>query len=118
MRNHRWILLVVATLVVFLAISAGCSRQDSADGNGRDSAQQGSEGYMDVMTRSHRNARKMANITPLQQEIKQFQALKGRYPRSLQELEKWRGSELPEPPRDMTYSYNPETGQIQAVPKE
>ncbi len=113
-RNHHSTVLIIAVVGFGLVFAAGCTRDESGQADGQDSG----TGYMDVMSKSHEKARKMANVTPLQQEIKQYHALKGQYPASLDELEEWRGTELPQPPRGMTYSYDPKAGQIKAVPEE
>lgn len=108
---------IVGALALFLATAAGCS-EPTGNGPGEDKQQSGGRrGYLDIATDAHREARKMAKVEPLQREIKQFRAIKGRYPRSLEELAEWRGMEV-EPPRDMTYNYDPQTGQIEAVPEK
>jgi len=52
----------------------------------------------------------LANI---QNAIKQFQAVEGRYPKALNELvTEGYYSRPPRPPRGMRYVYNPKTGQV------
>ena len=49
-------------------------------------------------------------------EVQEFNALEGRYPYSLKELEQWRGAPLPEAPKGYTYKYDPATGKVDVVP--
>jgi len=53
----------------------------------------------------------------IQNEIKQFYALEGRYPESLEELVEWRGEPLPQTPRGYVYSYDAATGELLVVPE-
>lgn len=73
---------------------------------------EGTGGYFGAVNKARRSATETAALTKLKQEIRRFKALKGRNPRSLDELEKWRGSSLPEPPKGRSYSYDPETGEL------
>jgi hypothetical protein len=49
-------------------------------------------------------------------EVQEFNALEGRFPYSLKELEEWRGADLPEAPKGYTYKYDSTTGEVSVVP--
>jgi len=63
-----------------------------------------------------RHIKSKARMAQTQNEIKQFQAMQGRYPLSLKELEQWRGAQLQEPPGGYTYKYDSNTGELDVVP--
>ena len=65
-----------------------------------------------------RYARKTVDVASVQNEIKQFYALQGRYPKSLDELAQWRGEPLPETPKGYVYVYDPASGKVDVVPAE
>ncbi len=65
-----------------------------------------------------RYARKTLDTAYIQNEVRQFNALKGRLPRSLDELVEWRGQPLPETPKGYVYSYDPATGKLEVVREE
>ena len=65
-----------------------------------------------------RHIKKTVADAYISNEIKQFHALEGRYPKSLQELEKWRGEPLKPAPGGAEYSYDPKTGELDLVPAE
>ncbi len=46
----------------------------------------------------------------VEHEIKEFHALKGRWPKSLDELGEWAGEAVQKAPSGMKYDYNPEDG--------
>lgn len=60
-------------------------------------------------------ARNTALKAYLENELKQFRALKGRFPKDLKELEEWRGEPLQEPGRGNAYKYDPTAGTIDVV---
>jgi len=64
-----------------------------------------------------RAAKRKINAAYIQSEIKQWWAMKGRYPKSLAEFEDWRGSELPECPTGYQYDYDASTGKLEVVRK-
>lgn len=64
-----------------------------------------------------RAAKRKVNLSYLQNEIKQWWAMKGRYPKSLDELEEWRGTELPECPTGYEYDYDASEGKLEVVRK-
>jgi len=68
-----------------------------------------------VTVKAPRHARKTINLAQIRHEIEQFRAEKARYPRSLDELEQWRGVGLPELPRGLSYSYDAESGELAVV---
>tara|TARA_A100001037_G_C15018973_1_gene575414 strand:- start:352 stop:726 length:375 start_codon:yes stop_codon:yes gene_type:complete len=69
--------------------------------------------YVGAVGKAKRTSEKKANLANIQNAIKQFQAVEGRYPKTLPELVK-EGyySKIPAPPRGMRYVYNPKTGQV------
>jgi hypothetical protein len=74
--------------------------------------------YPGTLIRAKRHAEETAALAEARKDIKAFWALKERYPASLQELREWRGAELPELPKGLAYSYNPETGELEVVMEE
>jgi hypothetical protein len=71
--------------------------------------------YLDTTVGAIPRAQKKIDVAFTQHEIEQFRALEGRYPRSLDELEKWRDEPLPEVPKGHTYRYDPATGKVEVV---
>lgn len=65
-----------------------------------------------------RYAKKTIDISYVGREIKEFQALKGRYPKSLEELGEWLGEPVQPAPGGYKYSYDPKTGKLDVVPAE
>jgi len=65
-----------------------------------------------------RHIKKTAAEAYLTNEIKQFHALEGRWPKSLEELEQWRGEPLQAPPGGTKYSYDAKTGELTLVPAD
>jgi hypothetical protein len=79
-------------------------------------SRRGGGGYIDTLrSRGVREGRERPALIKLTNEIKKFEVLEGRYPKSLEELKKWRGGSLPTLPKGREYRYNPETGEIGAV---
>jgi len=72
--------------------------------------------YLYVTTvKAPRHIKETAFLATLNNEIKSFWGLEGRYPESLKELEQWRGAPLPRLPKGLGYDYDPNTGQLKAV---
>jgi 5'-nucleotidase len=65
-----------------------------------------------------RRARATISLAYIQNEINQYNALEGRYPASLAELEKWRGEPLGEAPPGYVYRYDAAEGKLEVVPQE
>ncbi len=65
-----------------------------------------------------RRARATVSEAQIRNEIRQYYALEGRYPASLEELEKWRGEPLGEAPPGYVYRYDPAKGELEVVPQE
>jgi hypothetical protein len=63
-----------------------------------------------------RRAKRDINTATVGHEIQQFNALEGRYPMSLKELEQWRGSPLPACPHGYAYKYDSNTGELSVQP--
>jgi len=96
--------------------------QKQAEGGRRpvgESVLQGPADYLRTVTiTAPRHARKSIDAAYIQNEIKQFYALEGRYPRSLDELVQWRGEPLPETPSGYVYQYDAASGKVEVVPGE
>jgi len=60
-------------------------------------------------------ARETALKAYLENELKQFRALHGRFPKDLKELEQWRGEPLQDPGTGYAYKYDPTAGTINVV---
>ncbi len=111
-------LVVLVVMAAAVAVS-GCSRDNSETAG--DSAESGaserqSPSYLrTVAVDAPRHARKVVGTATLQHEIKQFHAVHGRYPSSLDEFVQDRGTEVPTPPKGYRYDYDPQTGKLQLV---
>ena len=115
---------VLPPLVLSIALLAGCGPGGDTgadDGGETKQAEQpqtdkqeeeGTGGYFGAVNKARRSATETAALSKLRQEIRRFRALKGRNPRSLDELENWRGDSLPELPAGRQYNYNPDTGEL------
>ncbi len=70
-----------------------------------------------VITAPH-YAKNTVSAIYVENEIKQFHALKGRWPKSLDELGEWAGEPVQKAPPGMKYDYDPSTGVVKVVPAE
>ena len=106
----------LTVLALFVIPLAGCGPGTDGGGTADEQAEtqgdEGTGGYFGAVNKARRSAMESAALTKLQQEIRRFKALKGRHPRSLDELKKWRGGSLPEPPTGRQYQYDPDTGEL------
>jgi hypothetical protein len=127
---------VVVAMLCAIAWSSGCSKKEESaqsaagdepaagqaqadDENLGENVLKGPGDYLYVTTvRAPRHAKQTLAIAELTQQIQQFNALKGRYPESLEELAKWRGAELPPVPSGSRYDYDQETGTLKVVPEK
>ena len=75
------------------------------------------EGYVDQLRKTYKKAKDLASIEPARSCVKSFHALKGRYPKDLDELKK-EFKEFPPPPEGMKYKYDPKTGALDLVKTE
>ena len=69
--------------------------------------------YVGALGKAKNVSEKKINLANIQNAINQFNAVEGRYPKSLGELVK-EGyyAKLPAPPKSKRYLYNPKTGQV------
>jgi hypothetical protein len=72
--------------------------------------------YTTVVVTAPRQMKKDLGNALVGKEVQEFNALEGRYPYSLKELEEWRGTELPEAPKGYTYKYDSAKGEVSIVP--
>jgi hypothetical protein len=86
-------------------------QNDEQNGDGGSSG-----GYLGTVNKARRSAIQTAALTKLRKEIKRFRALKGRNPRSLEELKEWRGGTLPKAPAGRRYKYDPDSGELKLAP--
>ncbi|HOL22238.1 MAG TPA: hypothetical protein PLQ41_05235 [bacterium] len=71
------------------------------------------EKYGGVMGTALKRSKAMDDVLYLKNKINTFQAQEGRYPYSLNELvEKKYIDRLPEPPKGMSFRYDPSTGNV------
>tara|TARA_B100000686_G_C16736033_1_gene943632 strand:+ start:1032 stop:1406 length:375 start_codon:yes stop_codon:yes gene_type:complete len=69
--------------------------------------------YVGAVGRAKNVSEKRINLVNIQNAIKQFQIVEGRYPKSLDELvSEGYYAKLPDPPKGKRYLYNSKTGQI------
>lgn len=115
MRRVR--LVVVAVLFVlgsFLACT-GCGDDGDESAGGREAEKKGGNGYMGALARGYRKGREEPNLLGLRNELKQFQAMEGRWPESLKEFTEWRRADLPELREGREFDYDPETGELEII---
>ncbi|KPK65415.1 MAG: hypothetical protein AMK73_03025 [Planctomycetes bacterium SM23_32] len=114
-------LLAAAALAGLAWTWPGCSCEDAEPVKGRqpgDSMLHAPDDYLRTVTVTvPRRIESSADQALIQNEIKQFYALEGRYPESLEELVEWRGEPLPQTPRGYVYSYDAATGELLVVPE-
>ncbi|MGD2174222.1 MAG: hypothetical protein PVJ27_02375 [Candidatus Brocadiaceae bacterium] len=82
---------------------------------GRSLLQAPADYYRTVTIDAPRHARETVGQIRMERELKQFEALKGRYPKSIEEFEQWRGEKLPELPQGQSYSYDASTGELKVM---
>ena len=112
-------------LLAMLALPAGgCGESDKGDKT--DSGQRAKKqkqsddrggGYLDHLMDARRRAKEMSRNLPVRQTVEAFHALKGRFPKNLQELKK-EFPAFPDPPQGMKYNYDSSTGKIEVVPEK
>lgn len=73
--------------------------------------------YLGAVGNAQKQAAKTVDLTSLHQAVQAFQAGEERLPKNLQELvTEGYLPRLPLPPRGMQWAYQPQTGQVRAVP--
>ncbi|MDP7047928.1 MAG: hypothetical protein QF721_00605 [Verrucomicrobiota bacterium] len=100
----------------------GCgSSTDKAKGEKPDKEESSSSGnpltapvdYIGAVGKAKKSSEKRVNLANIQNAIKQFKAVEGRNPKTLNELvTEGYFPRPPRPPRGMKYTYNPKTGQV------
>jgi hypothetical protein len=75
----------------------------------------GTPGYLPAVMGSLQNSKIKLAVAELTRDINQFYAMNGRYPESLEELEKARNKPLPTLLSRLAYDYNPEDGTLIVV---
>ena len=69
--------------------------------------------YIGAVGKAKKSSEKRVNLANIQNAIRQFQAVEGRYPKNLNELvTEGYFPRIPRPPRGMKYIYNSKTGQV------
>ena len=69
--------------------------------------------YVGAVGKAKKSSEKRLNLANIQNAIKMFKAVEGRYPKALNELvTEGYFPRSPRPPRGMRYVYNPKTGQV------
>ncbi len=117
--------------VLILAGTAGCGDKSKSAAVGKDkpaaapAAEKTGSGnpitapvdYLGAVGAAQKQAERVADITPVMQAIRAFQAGEDRMPKNLQELvTEGYLPKLPTPPRGAQLAYNPATGQVKFVP--
>ena len=67
--------------------------------------------YLDITLHAPKKAQKKLNLISIQESLKAFQAINGRWPKSLEELQQ-NGYAIPKPPAGLKYQYDPKTGVV------
>ena len=117
MKRTALTVTVIAGLAALLAVALpGCKVKKQENGSSETQQQETQSeepgGYLGALNKGRKSAKQTAALSKLKNEIGQFKASKGRTPRSLKELEQWRGAELPDLPKGQSYSYDPQTGEL------
>lgn len=74
--------------------------------------------YLGAVNAAHKSAVRTVDITSVSKAIQMFEVSEGRYPNDLNELVTQQYlPRLPALPAGMKYSYDPNTGQVKAVPQ-
>ena len=69
--------------------------------------------YVGAVGKAKKSSEKRLNLANIQNAIKTFKVVEGRYPKALNELvTEGYFPRPPRPPRGMRYVYNPKTGQV------
>ena len=69
--------------------------------------------FRSAVGKAKKSSEKRLNLANIQNAIKMFKAVEGRYPKALNELvTEGYFPRPPRPPRGMRYVYNPKTGQV------
>ena len=74
--------------------------------------------YVGVNVQARDSADRTTSLAGLNQTIRQFQSMEGRFPEDLEELvSEGYLPQLPSPPRGQKFDYDAETGEVTAVPE-
>lgn len=115
-RNSAMLVLCVA--MVLLGCS-GCEKENAAgqESSAKKETQssESSSSYMGELEKGLSKGKEKPHLLTIRHEIKQYHALKGKWPESLDQLAKWRDAPLPELPEGRAFKYNPEDGTIEIV---
>ena len=68
------------------------------------------KGYIGTVARAPRTTQERLAIINLENQLKQYRAVHGEWPESLEELEEW--GEIPSLPQGKAFDYNAETGEV------
>jgi hypothetical protein len=112
MRTLGLILLAATCLGLSLITCTGCGKSGEES---PDAKEKQNEGYMGTLAKSYRKGREEPNLLAVRNELKQFQAIKERWPKNLKEFVEWRGAELPQLPEGRKFDYDPKTGKLKIV---
>ena len=110
-------MLAVALVLV------GCSKQESAAGKKTNESASGNPitapvDYLGAVAKSKHYADKVIDTSSINQAIQLFYAQEDRFPRDLNELvAKHYIGGMPSAPNGMSWAYNPQTGELRAVPR-
>ena len=120
--NTRWIIAIaLTTTLVGCGGSSGNAKKNNEKKKPKEEETVSDDSnpllapvnYVGAVGKAKKVSEKKINLANIQNAIKQFQAVEGRFPKSLSELVK-EGyySKIPAPPRGMRYVYNPKNGQV------
>jgi hypothetical protein len=106
--------------VACLLFSAGCEKKDkvpkAAQNPPGNNPLNAPADYLGALNKAQKSAQKTTSAVGIDQALKTFFAEEGRYPKTLDEL-KSKGVAIPDPPAGMKWNYDPNTGEIKAVPQ-
>jgi hypothetical protein len=112
-----WLVLLVTTCVAgSMMTCTGCGKGEEQSADKKQEKE--NRGYMGTLAKTYRRGREEPQLLAVRNELKQFQAMKGRWPKDLEEFEEWRGTDLPDLPKGRKFDYDPETGKLELVDTE
>ena len=121
----RVLLLVIVCCFCAALVCPGCGKEEATSGGtetGRKEA--GAEeskpdrGYLETLTKTYKEGREDPHLLSVRNGLRQFKAMEGRWPESLEEFTEWRGARLPDLPEGRRFDYDPETGELKIVDAE
>ena len=114
MNRPRARLLIALLAAGTLLVGTGCGKEEPEQPADPD-ARPRHRGYTGALIDGKHHAEETTAVVVVEQSIKAFQAMEGRLPKSLEELEQWQDADLPELPRGRAFRYNAASGELKVT---